>query len=302
VTGRLKVWTRTVRAPFLLLSVVLAPVGAAAAWWEAGKFSGTRFILTLVGLILAHISVNVFNEYLDYRSEIDLNTTRTPFSGGSGVLPAGLLRPADVYKLGIGALVAALGIGLYLMVLSGPLLLALIGAGGVAICFYTTHFTRWGIGELVAGLGLGSLPVLGGYFVQTGCFTVGAVLASLAPGFLTANLLLLNEFPDAEADRRGGRAHLVILLGKHRAAYVYVALLLVTYLAIVGGVAARMMPLWCLLALLTLPIAWKAGRTALKYHDDLSKLIPGLAANVQTILGTDLLLALGYSLARAVGG
>jgi len=300
--SKLKIWAREVRAPFLLLSLVLVPVGALAAWWEAGAFSGARFAWTLVGLLLAHISVNVLNEYFDYRSGIDLKTKRTPFSGGSGVLPAGLLQPEDVYKLGVGSLFAAFGIGLYLTVVSGPLLLPLIFAGGAAIYFYTTWFARWRVGELVAGLGLGSLPVLGSYFVQTGYFSLGALVAALAPGFLTANLLLLNEFPDVEADRAGGRGHLVIVLGRRRAGYVYVAWLLATYLAIIGGVASGTMPPWCLLGLLTLPLAWISGRAALTHYDDLPKLVPGLAANVQTILGTDLLLALGYLLARALSG
>ena len=295
---RLRIWARQVRAPFLLLSIALVPVGVACAWWEAGRFSPVGFALTLIGLLLAHISVNLFNDYFDYKSGIDLNigSRRTPFSGGSGVLPAGLLRAEDVYRLGLGTMLVAFGIGLYLTSISGLPLLPLILVGGVAIYFYTTHLARWGIGEMVAGLGLGVLPVLGSYFVQVGGYSPEAAVASLAPGFLTADLLLLNEFPDVEADRRGGRVHLVILLGRPRAAVVYTSLLAAAYLSIIGGVASRAMPLWCLLALLTLPMAWKAGRAALKYHSDLPRLVPGLAANVRTVLGTDLLLALGYLL------
>ena len=300
--SKLRIWAKEVRAPFLLLSVVLVPVGAFAAWWETGAFSGARFVWTLVGLLLAHIAVNVLNEYFDYKSGIDLETEKTPFSGGSGVLPAELLRPEEVYKLGVGALFAAFGIGLYLTVVAGPLLLPLIFAGGVAIYFYTPWFARRRVGELVAGLGLGSLPVLGAYFVQTGYFTLSALVAALAPGFLTANLLLLNEFPDVEADKRGGRAHLVIALGRRRASYVYVALLGATYLTLIGGAASGVMPPWSLIALLTLPLAWKATKTALRYGSELPKLVPGLAANVGTVLGTDLLLALGYLLARTTGG
>lgn len=298
VATTLKTWAREVRAPFLLLSVVLVPVGALAAWWETGGFHLGRFIWTLIGLILAHIAVNVFNEYFDYKSGIDLKTKRTPFSGGSGVLPAGLLRPEAVYKLGLATMFAAFAIGLYLTAVSGPLLLPIIFAGGAAIYLYTTHFARWGIGEVVAGLGLGTLPVLGAYFVQASQFTVSAAVAAIAPGFLTANLLLLNEFPDVEADRAGGRRHLVIILGRKGAAYVYVAWLLGAYLTVLGGVIGGVLPVWCLIALLTLPMAFKAARTALKEHDDLQRLVPGLAANVQVVLGTDLLLALGFLIAR----
>jgi 1,4-dihydroxy-2-naphthoate octaprenyltransferase len=94
----------------------------------------------------------------------------------------------------------------------------------------------------------------------------------------------------------------VITLGRRRASHVYIALLVATYLAIIGGAASGAMPPFSLLGLLTFPLAWKAARAALLYHDDLPKHVPGLAANVQTILGTDLLLAIGYLLARAFGG
>jgi 1,4-dihydroxy-2-naphthoate octaprenyltransferase len=126
------------------------------------------------------------------------------------------------------------------------------------------------------------------------------LVASLAPGVLTSNLLFLNEFPDWEADRKGGRRHFVISLGKRDASYLFVALLTASYLCIIIGVLSRMMPVLTLIGLGTIGFGWKAAKGALKYYDDTEKLVPVLGVNVITILGTQALLAVGYMIATIV--
>ena len=294
---KLRIWFLETRPQFLLLSVVLVLLGTAISFHQ-GHFDWLRFALTTVGMVLAHASANILNDYFDYNSGIDLATTRTPFSGGSGILPQGLLEPKGVYKFGLGCLLTALLIGIYLTAVSGWQILPLIIVGGVVIYFYTSYLTKWLAGEIWAGLGLGTLPVLGTYFVQTGSYSSEAFVVSLAPGLLTANLLLLNEFPDVAADREAGRYHIVVALGKTGAGWVYAGLMAMTYLCIVVGVACRIMPPLTLIALLTIPVALKAISTTFKHHDDLEKMIPALGANVITVLSTDALLALGYFLTR----
>ncbi len=297
MAAKLKLWFLETRPQFLLLSVVLVLLGTAISFHQ-GHFHWLRFALTTVGLVLAHASVNILNDYYDYKSGIDIATTRTPFSGGSGILPAGLLEPKGVYKYGIGCLLTALLIGIYLTAVSGWQILPLIIVGGLGIYFYTSYLTKWLAGEIWAGLGLGTLPVLGTYFVQTGSYSAEALVASLAPGLLTANLLLLNEFPDVAADREAGRYHIVIALGKTGAGRLYAGLMAMTYLSIIVGVVCGMMPPLTLIALLTIPFALKAIGTTFRHHDDLEKMIPALGANVITVLATDALLALGYLLTR----
>lgn len=298
--GSLKTWFLELRPQFLLLSVVLVPIGTALAWYQ-GSFNLAYFVLAWVGTVLAHISVNVLNDYFDHRSRLDFHTQRTPFSGGSGILTAGLLDPGKVYLLGVASLLVAAGIGVYFIVVQGWGLLPVLLIGGLSAYFYTPLFARWRIGELLAGLGLGTLPVLGAYFVQTGGYNWPALVVSLPPGFLTANLLLLNEFPDLEADKQVGRRNLVMALGTKKASWLYTALVGATYLSIILGVAFRLTPVTLLVGLLTVPVAFKAVQGALRYHDDIPKLIPALGANVMTILGTDLLLTVGYVLATWLG-
>ena len=295
MTQKLKILFLETRPQFLLLSVVLVLLGTAISWNE-GYFDGLKFILTALGLLLAHASVNILNDYFDYKSGIDLHTNRTPFSGGSGILVKGLLKPKSVYWFGIICLLSALPIGIYLTVISGWELLPLILLGGLAIYFYTSYLTKWLIGEFWAGLGLGILPVMGIYFVQTTNYSLEALIASLAPGILTTNLLFLNEFPDTEADRKGGRYHLVIALGTRKASRLYAGLMGLTYVCIVAGVISGFMPPLSLIALLSTPFALKAVCTALQHHDKVQNLIPALKANVITVLATDALLALAYFL------
>jgi 1,4-dihydroxy-2-naphthoate octaprenyltransferase len=246
---------------------------------------------------LAHTSVNVLNDYYDFKSGIDLNTTRTAFSGGSGILTQGILKPKSTYRFGVGCLVAAFPIGIYLTYVSGWQLLPLVFLGGGIIYFYTSYLTKWLIGEFFAGLGLGTLPVIGTYFIQTGRYSIEAFIVSLAPGLLTANLLLLNEYPDYEADKKGGRYHLVIALGRRNAARLYTSIMIMTYLCIICGVISKFMPVITLIALIPIPFALKAITYSLKYYDNFEKFIPALKANILTVLGTDILLALAYFLA-----
>jgi 1,4-dihydroxy-2-naphthoate octaprenyltransferase len=156
------------------------------------------------------------------------------------------------------------------------------------------------VGEFFAGLNFGPILVLGAYFVQTGRYSWEALVASLAPGILTSNLLFLNEFPDREADQRGGRRHLVITLGKKKASFLFVALIAASYLCIIIGVLTKMMPLVALIGLGTIGFGWKAAKGALKYFGDTDHLVPILGANVITILGTQALLAIGYVIATFI--
>ncbi len=291
-----KIWAAQTRANFLILSVLLVLVGAGAAHMD-GHGHLLHTLLAIVGVVLAHVSVNLFNEHSDHRTGIDDLTQRTPFSGGSGSLQEGRTTPRAVLGAAIGTLLAAAAIGVYLTMVSGWPLLILIGLGGLASAFYTSHLARWSIGELAAGLCLGTFVVLGTYYVLAGALTLPVIILSIPPGLLTAQLLFLNEFPDAEADAAGGRRHLVILLGKRRAAKLYALVMALIYLIIVSAAAARILPMWSLLALATLPLAVKASLTALDHHSDHDRLLPALGANVMTVLGTDLALAVGLFIA-----
>ena len=292
---KIKRWLMVIRAPFLLLPIVLAFLGTCIAWYD-GVFHLGHALLAFFGLLLAHISVNVLNEYFDYRSGVDLKTQRTPFSGGSGALPMGLISPGQALWLGLGTFIAIIPIGIYFTITIGWLLLPLLLIAAACIILYTPFILKMGWPEWAPGIGLGALPVLGAYFIQTGDYTVPAIIASVPSGILVHNLLLINEFPDVEADVTVKRRTLPIAIGKGKASIVYSVLTGMVYLWTLGGVLAGQMPPFTLIALLTLPFAVKAIRGAINYNDP-SKLIPGLANNILVVLVTQLLLGIGYILA-----
>jgi 1,4-dihydroxy-2-naphthoate octaprenyltransferase len=297
----MKVWLLETRPQFLLLSVVLAFLGTTMAWYD-GSFRLFYALLAFIGLLLAHISVNVLNDYFDYRSGIDLEVQRTPFSGGSGILPAARMTPRQVFWLGMGAFILIVPIGVYFVIEieRGWQLLPLLLAGAICILAYTPLILRLKSPEWAAGLGMGTLPVLGTYFVQIASYNIpAAVIASIPSGLLVYNLLLLNEFPDTEADEKAGRQTLPITAGRKKASWVYCGVTIAVYLWIIAGVAFRQMPVFSLIALLTLPLAVRAILGALK-PDDMSKLVPAMANNVLVVLATQLLLGIGYILAKVI--
>jgi 1,4-dihydroxy-2-naphthoate octaprenyltransferase len=296
---KLKVWFLETRPQFLLLSVVLAFLGISIAWYD-GYFHLGYALLTFLGLLLCHISVNVLNDYFDYESGIDLETKRTPFSGGSGILPTARLKPRQVLWLGLGSLILAVPIGVYFVASRGWDLLPLLIVGALCAVLYTPLITRLGFPEWAPGVGLGILPILGAYFIQTTEYTIPAVIAAIPSGILVHNLLLLNEFPDVAADKKAGRRTMPILIGKTRTWMVYSALTIAVYLWIIGWVIAGKMPLFTLIALLTLPFAIKAIIGGQK-HEDMSQLVPAMANNVMVVLITQFLLGIGYILGRVFG-
>ena len=288
------------RAPFLLLPVTLVASGAAAAAYD-DRASVLATVLALIGLVALHAAVNAFNEASDMRSGIDLQTTRTPFSGGSGTLPSGALPVGAAVGVGVIGSLIGLVIGVYFVTQIGWWPLGgVMALGAVAVLIYTQFFARTGAGEVFAGLGLGLLPVIGTALVQRG--EVGpAAWAAGAPAFLmTFNLLLLNEFPDEEADRAGGRLNLVLVFGRQRAALIYVAAAVGTPVAITAAVLSGGLPPLALIGCLPCWFAVPAVRWAL-FQPREPVPIPALAGNVIWNLATNTLLAAGLGVAAYLG-
>ncbi len=288
------------RAPFLLLPPTLVASGAAAAAWD-GSFSWPRTVLATLGMVALHMAVNIFNEWSDMRTGIDLRTERTPFSGGSGTLPAGGMSTKTAFWFGVLCSIVGLVIGVWFVQRVGWALVPILLAGAISVLAYTDVFARIGVGEVAAGFGLGAGPVIGAALVQNGEWSTAAAWAA-APAFcMTFNLLLLNEFPDELADREGGRRNLVILLGRKNAARVYAAASLLTPLAIICGVVVSALPPLCLVAvvpslLLAKPLRWV-------FSDPASPVpIPALGANVVWNLATNTLLAAAFAIAVTVWG
>jgi 1,4-dihydroxy-2-naphthoate octaprenyltransferase len=288
------------RANFLPLTFVIVFAGLAAAYYSQHMFNAVDGLLVLVGSVLTHASVNAFNNYFDYRSGIDRKTEKTPFSGGVEVLVKGVMSSSSAFLVALLSLMGAGLIGVYFLTRFFAVLLPILLYGLFVIVLYTPFLARvHAVSEFVAGTGFGLMGV-GAYATQTGIVGGPAIAVFVPVTILVALLLFLNEFPDAEVDRAAGRRHLVILLGKRKAAGVYVAGLAATYISIVLAVLVGYAPPLVLIALLTTPIAYKAGTIALHNYDRTSALIPAQGSNVLVILTTILLIGVGYAIAALV--
>jgi 1,4-dihydroxy-2-naphthoate octaprenyltransferase len=292
--NELKYLAGPMRLSFVILTPACVLLGLGTAIWSSGQVSAFHFILALVGATCAHISVNAFNEYFDFRSGLDSRTQRTPFSGGSGTLPEkpGLARQA----MGTALITCAITglIGIYFLRIRGLSLLPLGMLGLLTIVAYTPWLARYPLLCLIApGLGFGPFMVMGTDFVLSGAYSWTAFFASLVPFFLVSDLLLLNQFPDVEADRSVGRRHFPIVIGRRASSYIYAAFLLSAYVAIAVGVYFGVLPKTSLVGLVTMVMAVPAAAGAYRYAEDIQKLVPYMGLNVMINILTPVLVAIG---------
>jgi 1,4-dihydroxy-2-naphthoate octaprenyltransferase len=287
----------TTRPAFLLLAPACMLVGIGTAMRTGDPVSGVHILLALIGGIAAHAAVNALNEYFDFRSGLDATTRRTPFSGGSGALPARPDLATATLMLAGASLALACAVGLYFMVERGAALLPVGLLGVIVVLAYTPWATRHPIACLLApGIGFGPAMVVGTHIALTGTHATAPWIASVVPFFLVNALLLLNQFPDVEADRGVGRRHLPMLLGRPRAARLYAALVGAAFAWLAIAVITGLLPRGCAAGLLAAPLGYSAARRALRDADDLPALVPAMALNVALNLATPVLMGLGLLL------
>lgn len=287
------------RLPFLVLNPACVGLGAAIAAWSGSEISIFYLILTFIGAVSAHISVNALNEYSDFKSGLDFTTKPTPFSGGSGTLPKAPEKAHFALITGLITFAITALIGIYFLWVRGLWLLPLGVLGLFIIVTYTGWLTKNPFFCLIApGLGFGPLMVMGTAFFLSGSYSWTSFVASLVPFFLVSDLLLLNQFPDMEADKGVGRRHIIIVMGKKAGVRVYGVFLAGAFAAIIFGYLLGLFPLGSLLALAALVIAIPTVIGVSKHADDIPKLMPYMGRNVVINILTPVLLAIGLFISR----
>lgn len=285
------------RAPFLPLAALLALGGGLAQGADAPD--ATRLLLAALGLVGAHVLVNVLNELADDASGLDAQTQRTPFSGGSGALQQGLISRRGAWGVALvsGAVALAVAI-LALAVWREWRLLPVLVGGAACILLYTPWLLRIGLGELAAGLGLGGLPVIGAALMQGGALRPVVVLVAIAATAMSFNLLLFNTIPDAVPDYQAGRRSLVHRVGVLGCARIGMAAWAVATLALGLGLARGLLPSWAWLTVIpALAFIVPAARWA-RAGAPLPMPLPLMALNVAHNLASHGLLILAWLLDR----
>ncbi len=300
-------WLVITRAPFL--TATLMPVLFAAAWvgWRYGPepFPWLPFLCALVGAAALHVSANTFNDYFDWTSGTDaLNADYfSPYSGGSRCVELGLISEGGLLTLAVVSLVVSAVAAAPILYLHGAGVLAFGAAGAFLAYFYTAPplrlSARQGLGELSVGLAFGPLLVAGCVLAFTGKVQAVDFLVGVPLGLLTTAILLINEFPDAEADALAAKNHLVVTLGTARSRWVYVALVGFGFALCVALVLVGALPPGAVAMLLAIPIAIKAVRVLFLHYRD-RELIEANAATIKLHFVAGLLLTAGVGASRFI--
>ncbi|HEY71492.1 MAG TPA: 1,4-dihydroxy-2-naphthoate octaprenyltransferase [Anaerolineae bacterium] len=298
--SRWALFVNATRLPFLTASVVPVLVGTGVGWKD-GFLNAPLFLMAFFGAAFFHIGANVINDYFDHTSGADeANLTPTPFAGGSRLIQRGVLTARQVRNLALLFYALGTAIGLVLVALRGWQLLLFGLAGFILGWIYTAppiRLVHRGVGEVAIGLAFGPVIVVGSYWVQAMRWSNEALLASIPVGLLIAAVLYINEFPDRRWDARAGKRTLVVRLPMTAAVIGYGLLVGGAYLTILAGVLAGALAVPALLALLTLPAAWKAFAVLRREHAFPYRLIPANAGTIFTHLTTGMLLFFGYVIA-----
>jgi 1,4-dihydroxy-2-naphthoate octaprenyltransferase len=205
--------------------------------------------------------------YLAERNDLEgdrINRDFNHFSGGSRILVNGTLPIWVPLLLGYGCLVAAClsGVMIYLRYQTGPWTLFLGGLGVFFGYFYSEKPFRWsyrGMGEILIGFCYSWLPIATGFYLFSGFFSPQVFLLSIPVGLSVFNVILINEFPDEEADRSVGKRTLVVRFGKermcdfHLVVSILVGLTFIKMMLISGPMSSF---LWVLSAIPVLLILW----------------------------------------------
>ena len=220
-------WFRAIRIKFILASIIAVSNGIAISYWKTGAVDPGYALLTYFGIMCLHISVDLLNDYSDFKRGIDTNTKRTRYSGGTGVIPENLISPRIIYCVGVVFLILGGLTGLYFVTIKGIVILILLSFAIISIYFYSTNIVNAGLGELFVAI-KGCMIVMGSYYIQSDTIDLTSIFVGIIIGLLSAVVLLVTSFPDYEADKKSGRRTLVILSGKQNSVKIVAGLIIAT--------------------------------------------------------------------------
>ena len=278
-TEPLKAWWRAFRFHFTSASFMPGILGGMIAWTTDGQFHPGYFLLVMLGLVLNHIALNMTDDYYDFRHLVDVfsDDKGNPYTGGSGTLSSGQIRPIEMRAVFTTLYVIAIGIGLFLGIMRGNFILFLLALGFFCAYFYTAPPIRFGyrgLGELAQLICFGPGIGLGAFYVQSQRVSWEAFWGTLPFGIMLFSMITINEIPDYFEDQKGGKRNLVVRLGRERGIWLFCVSVLSAYGAILAGVLLGRIPVLGLLSLLTLPIAYKTISVLRAHYRDPAKMAP----------------------------
>ncbi len=235
-------WFSLSRLPFHTVGITPFVLGTVLAWKFTSSFDACVFILGVSALILIMLSTYHAGEYSDIREDkISRRLHHSKFAGGSGIIQQGILPRRAALWTSIISLILAGCIGMILQFYfkTGPFTVPLGALGAFAGLFYSLRPIRLverGWGELLIGFCYGWLTIASAYYLQTATIHPLVHWLAIPVGLSIFNVILLNEFPDDEADRKTGKRNLLYRFGKKAATALYTLLALLTSAAMLYSV------------------------------------------------------------------
>ena len=272
------------RLPFVSASVLPAILGAVWCWTYGDEFHLLNALLGVLGVCFLHLGANTLNDYFDWEESDKINRFPTPFSGGSRSRIEHILTRKTFLSMSIIFFILAAASGVTLILLGRPSIVLIGTIGGLCGLLYSMKpfsFQARGLGEFIIFLAFGPLITLGMGYVNFGVLKPEYFLIEVPNGFVVANILWINEFPDYEADKNAGKRNLVVRLGTSLSRYGYIALESLFYISVILLVFMKLYPLWSFLIFLSIPLAVKTSKLMWKNHADPVAIIPAQGGTIQ---------------------
>jgi 1,4-dihydroxy-2-naphthoate polyprenyltransferase len=268
-------------------------VGAAlAGTW--GLFALGPAAAALVAALLIQVATNLANDYFDFLKGTDTEARVGPVR----VVQAGLLSQEAVWRGTVLTLVAALGVGLYLVWMGGwPILVVGLLALVCAVAYTGGPFplAYHGLGDLFAFVFFGPVAVAGTVWVQGRFFHPEFVLAGAGVGALVTAILVVNNLRDRETDALAGKRTTAVRFGVTGTRIFYVALILAAAAVPPVGMGVFGWSPWTLLSVVGLGLVMRPLEAVLTFHDP-RDLFPALGGTARVVTWYAGLLALGFVL------
>ena len=287
-------WIAGARPRTLPAAVAPVAVGTGAAEL-AGAASPGLALLALVVALSLQVAVNYANDYSDGIRGTDRERVGPVRLVGQGLADPGTVRLAAMGCFGLAAVA-----GLVLVALSGSWWLLVVGALAIVAAWRYTGgdnpYGYRGLGEVYVFVFFGLVATLGTLYTQTGTLTWPGVLGAVGVGALASAILVANNLRDIPTDERSGKRTLAVRLGDDGTRVLYLALLV---LAVVLVLAIGVRHPWALLALASLPAAYRPVRAVVGGVIG-TGLVPVLAGTGVLQLAYAVLLAVGLVLSAQV--
>ena len=295
------IWFQAVRFHFVPPSFIPAILCSVIAWLRFQAFDFMSFLLVIAGVTIHHFGLNMLDDVFDYLHFVDQSgeVEKNPYTGGSGVLTEGLVTVREMLMAAVICFVVTAVIGFYLAYLKGWPVLVFGFIGMFSSIFYTVppiKFGYRGFGELMLVINFGPVIGLGSYYVQSGRLDLEPLMVSLVLGLLMWSMLIINEIPDYEEDRRGGKLNLVARFGRKAGVVLYVAGLILAYGILLTVVMMKIAPPLALLGFLSLPLAFQSVRVLREHYLDRLRMTPANLMMIRVYVITGLSLVIGYVL------